>query len=124
MNLKMKKLLFISAATLALILSSCGGNKDKTQEPAAEPQATETPAQPATCTQAVVNEVFESLKKSVADLKTKAESAKVTDVLAITSEIKTFKENYDKVKSQISADQQGTIEASVNEVIEILKTKN
>jgi len=128
-NLKykiMKKILFVSAAALALVLSSC--KKETPAQVEAPPQVEETveAATEATAEAAatVENAVLKGLEESLNAIKAEAEAASKEDVAGIVAKITELKAQYESAKANLNADEQAGFEAAVNAVIEILKTKN
>ena len=116
----MKKILFVSAAALALVLSSC-----KKETPAQVEAAAEATAEVATEAAATVeNAVLKGLEESLNAIKAEAEAATKEDVAGIVAKITELKAQYESAKANLNADEQAGFEAAVNAVIEILKTKN
>ncbi len=118
----MKKILFVSAAALALVLSSC---KKETPAPVEAPaQEEETVEAAAPAVEAVENAVLKGLEESLNAIKAEAEAASKEDVAGIVAKITELKAQYESAKANLNADEQAGFEAAVNAVIEILKTKN
>lgn len=122
----MKKILFVSAAALALVLSSCKKETPaQTEAPAQVEAAAEATAEVATEAAAVVeNAVLKGLEETLNGIKAEAENATKEDVAGIVAKITELKATYESAKANLNADEQAGFEAAVNAVIEILKTKN
>ena len=115
----MKKILFVSAAALALVLSSCK------KETPAQVEAVEAAAEAAApAVENVENAVLKGLEESLNAIKAEAEAASKEDVAGIVAKITELKAQYESAKANLNADEQAGFEAAVNAVIEILKTKN
>lgn len=128
-NLKykiMKKILFVSAAALALVLSSCKKETPAQVEAPAQVEETVEAATEATAEAAatVENAVLKGLEESLNAIKAEAEAASKEDVAGIVAKITELKAQYESAKANLNADEQAGFEAAVNAVIEILKTKN
>lgn len=128
-NLKykiMKKILFVSAAALALVLSSCKKETPAQVEAPAQVEETVEAAAEATAEAAatVENAVLKGLEESLNAIKAEAEAASKEDVAGIVAKITELKAQYESAKANLNADEQAGFEAAVNAVIEILKTKN
>lgn len=122
----MKKILFVSAAALALTFASCKKDAAKVEEApapveAAAEVATEAAAEAAAT---VENAVLKGLNETLDAIKAEAENAKKEDVAGIVAKITELKATYESAKASLNADEQAGFEAAVNAVIEILKTKN
>lgn len=119
----MKKILFVSAAALALVLSSC--KKETPAQVEAPAQVEEAVEAAAPAAEAVVeNAVLKGLEESLNAIKAEAEAATKEDVAGIVAKITELKAQYESAKANLNADEQAGFEAAVNAVIEILKTKN
>ena len=128
-NLKykiMKKILFVSAAALALVLSSCKKETPAQVEAPTQVEETVDAAAEATAEAAatVENAVLKGLEESLNAIKAEAENASKEDVAGIVAKITELKAQYESAKANLNADEQAGFEAAVNAVIEILKTKN
>ena len=122
----MKKILFVSAAALALVLSSCKKETPAQVEAPAQVEETVDAAAEATAEAAatVENAVLKGLEESLNAIKAEAEAASKEDVAGIVAKITELKAQYESAKANLNADEQAGFEAAVNAVIEILKTKN
>ncbi|MBR6596839.1 MAG: hypothetical protein IKK68_02670 [Paludibacteraceae bacterium] len=122
----MKKILFVSAAALALVLSSCKKETPAQVEAPAQVEETVEAATEATAEAAatVENAVLKGLEESLNAIKAEAEAASKEDVAGIVAKITELKAQYESAKANLNADEQAGFEAAVNAVIEILKTKN
>lgn len=122
----MKKILFVSAAALALVLSSCKKETPAQVEAPAQVEETVEAAAEATAEAAatVENAVLKGLEESLNAIKAEAEAASKEDVAGIVAKITELKAQYESAKANLNADEQTGFEAAVNAVIEILKTKN
>ncbi len=122
----MKKILFVSAAALALVLSSCKKETPAQVEAPAQVEETVEAAAEATAEAAatVENAVLKGLEESLNAIKAEAEAASKEDVAGIVAKITELKAQYESAKANLNADEQAGFEAAVNAVIEILKTKN
>lgn len=122
----MKKILFVSAAALALVLSSCKKETPAQVEAPAQVEETVEAAAEATAEAAatVENAVLKGLEESLNAIKAEAENATKEDVAGIVAKITELKAQYESAKANLNADEQAGFEAAVNAVIEILKTKN
>lgn len=122
----MKKILFVSAAALALVLSSCKKEAQTPAEAPAQVEETVEAAAEATAEAAatVENAVLKGLEESLNAIKAEAEAASKEDVAGIVAKITELKAQYESAKANLNADEQAGFEAAVNAVIEILKTKN
>lgn len=126
----MKKILFVSAAALALSFASCKKDAPKVEEaPAQVEAAAEATAEAATeaATEAaavVENAVLKGLEETLNAIKAEAEAASKEDVAGIVAKITELKATYESAKENLNADEQAGFEAAVNAVIDILKTKN
>ncbi|MCQ2189061.1 MAG: hypothetical protein MJZ00_04010 [Paludibacteraceae bacterium] len=122
----MKKILFVSAAALALSFASCKKDAPKVEEaPAQVEAAAEATAEAATEAAAVVeNAVLKGLEETLNAIKAEAEAASKEDVAGIVAKITELKATYESAKENLNADEQAGFEAAVNAVIDILKTKN
>ena len=122
----MKKILFVSAAALALVLSSCKKETPAQVEAPAQVEETVEAATEATAEAAatVENAVLKGLEESLNAIKAEAENATKEDVAGIVAKITELKAQYESAKANLNADEQAGFEAAVNAVIEILKTKN
>ena len=118
----MKKILFVSAAALALVLSSC--KKETPAQVEAPAQVEETVEATAEAAATVENAVLKGLEESLNAIKAEAEAATKEDVAGIVAKITELKAQYESAKANLNADEQAGFEAAVNAVIEILKTKN
>lgn len=128
-NLKykiMKKILFVSAAALALVLSSCKKETPaQVEAPAQVEEAVDAAAEAAApAVENVENAVLKGLEESLNAIKAEAEAASKEDVAGIVAKITELKAQYESAKANLNADEQAGFEAAVNAVIEILKTKN
>ena len=122
----MKKILFVSAAALALVLSSCKKETPAQVEAPAQVEETVEAATEATAEAAatVENAVLKGLEESLNAIKAEAEAESKEDVAGIVAKITELKAQYESAKANLNADEQAGFEAAVNAVIEILKTKN
>ncbi len=112
----MKKILFVSAAVLALSFASC--KKDAPAQVESTP-TTETPAE----TQAPAeNGPLKELQVALDGVKAAAEVANA-DIPALLDQMKSIKESYESVKATFTADEQSTFEAAAQAVVELLKSK-
>lgn len=118
----MKKILFVSAAALALTFASCKKDAAKVEEAPAQVEAAAEVATEAAAT--VENAVLKGLNETLDAIKAEAENAKKEDVAGIVAKITELKATYESAKASLNADEQAGFEAAVNAVIEILKTKN
>ena len=118
----MKKILFVSAAALALVLSSC--KKETPAQVEAPAQVEETVEATAEAAATVENAVLKGLEESLNAIKAEAEAATKEDVAGIAAKITELKAQYESAKANLNADEQAGFEAAVNAVVEILKTKN
>lgn len=117
----MKKILFVSAAALALVLSSC--KKETPAQVEAPAQVEETVEATAEAAATVENAVLKGLEETLNGIKAAAEAAGKDDVPALLEQMKSFKENYETAKANLNADEQASIEALANSVVEIIKSK-
>jgi hypothetical protein len=123
-NLKykiMKKILFVSAAALALVLSSC--KKETPAQVEAPAQVEETVEATAEAAATVENAVLKGLEETLNGIKATAETATAENVPALLEQMKSFKENYEAAKANLNAEEQASIEALANSVVEIIKSK-
>ncbi|MBQ0156665.1 MAG: hypothetical protein KBT22_08835 [Bacteroidales bacterium] len=121
----MKKILFVSAAALALSFASCKKDAPAQEAPAQVEAAAEAAAQEAApAVENVENAVLKGLEETLAGIKAEAENASKEDVAGIVAKITELKATYESAKANLNADEQAGFEAAVNAVIEILKTKN
>lgn len=124
----MKKILFVSAAALALSFASCKKDAPAQEAPAqveaaAEAAAPQAEAAAAEAAAQVENAVLKGLQESVAAIKTAAEAASKEDVPAVVESIKQFKETYEAAKASLNAEEQAGIESAINAIVELIKTK-
>jgi len=116
----MKKILFVSAAVLALSFASC--KKDAPAQVESTP-TTETPAEAPAETQAPAeNGPLKELQVALDGVKAAAEVANA-DIPALFDQMKSIKESYESVKASFSAEEQSAFEAAANAVVELLKSK-
>lgn len=122
----MKKILFVSAAALALSFASCKKDAPKVEEaPAQVEAAAEAVAEEAApVVENVENAVLKGLNETLNAIKAEAENATKEDVAGIVAKITELKATYETAKANLNADEQAGFEAAVNTVIDILKTKN
>lgn len=122
----MKKILFVSAAALALSFASCKKDAPKVEEaPAQVEAAAEAVAEEAApVVENVENAVLKGLNETLNAIKAEAENATKEDVAGIVAKITELKATYETAKANLNADEQAGFEAAVNAVIDILKTKN
>lgn len=122
----MKKILFVSAAALALSFASCKKDAPKVEEaPAQVEAAAEAVAEEAApVVENVENAVLKGLNETLNAFKAEAENATKEDVAGIVAKITELEATYETAKANLNADEQAGFEAAVNAVIDILKTKN
>lgn len=122
----MKKILFVSAAALALSFASCKKDAPKVEEAPAQVEAAAEAAaeEVAPVVENVENAVLKGLNETLNAIKAEAENASKEDVAGIVAKITELKATYETAKANLNADEQAGFEAAVNAVIDILKTKN
>lgn len=118
----MKKVLFIGAAVLALLASSC--KKEAKVETPAE-AAVETVENVAEEAAAVVESAAsQEINAALSAIKVAAEAATKEDVASLVAKLTEIKAQFESKASEMSEDEQNAIKAAFNEIADLVKSKN
>lgn len=123
----MKKILFVSAAALALVLSSCKKDAAQAEGDAqkTEAQKTENAAasQEAPKVENVENGVLKDLKAQLEAIKASAENASADAIPVLFDQMKALQEAFEAAKANLSDSEQAEFSAAANAVVELIKSK-
>ncbi len=121
----MKKVLFISAAVLALLASSCK-KEAKVETPAeATVETVETVENVAEQAATVVESAAsQEINAALAAIKAAAESATKEDVASLVAKLTEIKAQFESKASEMSEDEQSAIKTVFNEIADLVKSKN
>ncbi|MCQ2225332.1 MAG: hypothetical protein MJZ14_06355 [Paludibacteraceae bacterium] len=118
----MKKVLFISAAVLALLASSCK-KEAKVETPAeATVETVENVAEQAATV--VESAASQEINAALAAIKAAAESATKEDVASLVAKLTEIKAQFESKASEMSEDEQSAIKTVFNEIADLVKSKN
>ncbi len=115
----MKKVLFISAAVLALLASSCK-KEAKVEAPVEAPVENVVEEVAAKVESAASQEI----KTALEAIKVAAEAATKEDVASLVAKLTEVKAQFESKAAEMSEDEQAAIKAAFNEIADLVKSKN
>ncbi len=123
----MKKILFVSAAALALLATSCKKSAEKVEESAAQVEATVENAAENVAEQAaavVESAAFQEINTALAAIKEAANNATKEDVASLVAKLAEVKTQFESKAADMSEEEQGLIKTIFNEIADLVKSKN
>lgn len=123
----MKKILFVSAAALALLATSCKKSAEKVEESAAQVEATVENAAAEVAEQAaavVESAAFQEINTALAAIKDAAANATKEDVASLVAKLAEVKGQFESKAADMSEDEQNAIKTIFNEIADLVKSKN
>lgn len=123
----MKKILFVSAAALALLATSCKKSAEKVEESAAQVEATVENAAENVAEQAaavVESAAFQEINTALAAIKEAAANASKEDVASLYAKLTEVKAQFESKAADMSEDEQNAIKTIFNEIADLVKSKN